>query len=412
MHDFHLENGKLYCESVFVGDIAKQTGTPVYIYSKKTLTDHVKKLQNAFSDTDHVICYSVKSCSNLSILGIVASLGSGMDIVSGGELYRVQQAGVDPAKVAFAGVGKTVGEIEQALDAGIMFFTVESLPELERINTIAINKKMRAPVAIRVNPDVDPMTHTYITTGKAENKFGLAIDAAFDAYIKAKHMEGIDIVGVHMHIGSQLVDPQPYVTALAKMIPFIERLREEDITLKYLDIGGGLGIVYDREEPSTADTFSQLVKPLVKDLGLTLVIEPGRFIAGNSGILVTEVQYIKQNPVKNFIIVDAAMNDLIRPSLYNAFHAVEPVESKDSGTVVADVVGPICESGDFLAKDRQIEKTAEGELLALMSAGAYGFSMSSNYNSRPRAAEVLVDGGDFRVIREREKYEDLVRGEK
>lgn len=413
MDDFNYKNDQLYCENVPLSEIAHAVGTPVYIYSHKTLTDHYKKLDKAFHSVDHLVCYSVKSNSNLAVISTLAREGAGFDIVSGGELFRVIRAGADPRKVVFAGVGKTAREIEYALNNNILFFTVESFPELEEINAVAKKLNKIAKIAIRVNPDVDPKTHQYTSTGKAENKFGLDIESAFEAYSKALTLKNIKPCVLHMHIGSQIVDIKPYQEAIHKIIPFIQRLKALGVTLEILDIGGGMGIIYKEEKPSTADEFAGLILPLIKDLKLKVLIEPGRFIAGNAGLLLTKVLYIKANAVKNFVIVDAGMNDLIRPSLYGAFHEILPVKIKmNSGQVVSDVVGPICESGDFFAKDRKMPTVDPEDVLAIRSAGAYGFTMSSNYNSRPRVAEVMVKGNQYHIVRKRETYEDLIKGEK
>ena len=411
MHDFFYRNDRLCCEDVPLQRIADEVGTPAYVYSYKTLTDHFFKLRAALSSVDHLICYSVKSNSNLAVLKVLADQGSGFDIVSGGELYRVLKVGADPRKIVFAGVGKTGSEIEYALRNNIYFFTVESFPELEAIDAAAAGLGVVARVAIRVNPDVDPKTHQYTSTGKAENKFGLAIERALEAYRKALSLKNLRAMALHMHIGSQIVETKPFQEALSKIIPLVEDLRKMGVPLEVLDIGGGLGIIYREETPSTADEYAKAVLPGLKPLGLKVLIEPGRFIAGNAGVLLTKVLYLKVSPQKNFIIVDAGMNDLIRPSLYGAYHEIQPVMDRKLGKIVSDVVGPICESGDFFAKDRSIASVDSGEILAVMSSGAYGFSMSSNYNTRPRAAEVMVKKDRFAIVRAREDYESLVRGE-
>ena len=413
MDDFNYKDNQLYCENVPLSEIAHAVGTPVYVYSHKTLVDHYKKLDKAFYSTDHLICYSVKSNSNLAVISALAREGSGFDIVSGGELFRVIRAGADPRKVVYAGVGKTAREIEYALNNNILFFTVESFPELEEVNAVAKKLNKIAKIAIRVNPDVDPKTHQYTSTGKAENKFGLDIESAFAAYSKALTLKNIKASALHMHIGSQIVDIKPYQEAIQKIIPFIERLKSIGVELEILDIGGGMGIIYKEEKPSSAEEFANLVLPLIKNLRLKILIEPGRFIAGNAGVLLTKVLYIKANALKNFVIVDAGMNDLIRPSLYGAFHEIIPVKnSSNTGNVVSDVVGPICESGDFFAKDRKMPAVEPEDVLAIRSAGAYGFTMSSQYNSRPKATEVMVKGNQYHIVRKRETYEDLIRGEK
>ena len=412
MHDFVFRDDQLYCEDVSLSQIAEEAGTPCYVYSHKTLTDHYRKLNQAFQSVDHMVCYSVKSNSNLAVLDTLAKAGSGFDIVSGGELFRALKVGADPRKIVFAGVGKTADEIEYALKNQIYFFTVESFPELEEIDAVAQRMGKVANVAIRVNPDVDPKTHQYTSTGKAENKFGLDMPKTIEAYQKALTLKGVRPMALHMHIGSQIVDTKPYQEAVKKIMPLISKLKDMGVKLEALDIGGGLGIVYKEEAPSTAEDFAKTVLPLIKDLGLKILVEPGRFIAGNAGALLTKVLYLKVNPVKNFVIVDAGMNDLIRPSLYGAYHEIIPVVKQPVATVVSDVVGPICESGDFFSKDRPLPAVEPGDILAIMSAGAYGFTMSSNYNTRPRACEVMVKGGQFSVVREREVYEDLLKGEK
>lgn len=412
MHDFHYRNETLYCEDVPLAKIAAEVGTPVYVYSRKTLRDHYEKLERAFEPVSHLVCYSVKSNSTLAVLKELSLLGSGFDIVSGGELYRCLAVGANPRKIVFAGVGKTSSEIEYALSNDILFFTVESFPELEEIDTVARRMGKIARVAIRVNPDVDPKTHQYTSTGKAENKFGLDPETAMEAYRKSLTLKGLKAFAVHMHIGSQIVEPQPYREAIQKIIPLVRELRVLGAPLEILDIGGGLGIVYREEKPSTAADFASAMLPLVQNLGLKIIIEPGRFIAGNAGVLLSQVLYIKANPAKNFVIVDAGMNDLIRPSLYGAYHEILPAVDRHLGTIVSDVVGPICESGDFFAKERRVSSVDPGDILCIMSSGAYGFTMASHYNSRPKAAEVLVDGAEFRIVREREKYEDLIRGER
>lgn len=416
MHHFQYQSGNLHCEQVPVADIAAEVGTPVYIYSSATLRRHFKVFDKGFDGLDHLTCFAVKCCSNIAILNIFAQLGGGADIVSGGELYRALKAGVAPDRIIYSGVGKTAAEIREALLAGIRQFNVESLQELERLQHLACDLRAQAPVALRINPDVDPRTHAYISTGLAKNKFGIPVDEAVEVYRQAREMHNIEVTGVSCHIGSQLTEVGPFIEALAKVKAFIGRLQAMNIPIRTVDLGGGLGITYDAEEPPTPAAYAEALRRELGDLDCTLIFEPGRVIAGNSGILVTEVQYTKVNSggeqPKNFVIVDAAMNDLARPSLYGAFHAIKPVhEESTRSSRTVDIVGPICETGDFLARDRLLPRVEQGELLAVMSCGAYGFSMSSNYNSRPRAAEVLVSGDQYRVIRRREDYEDLVRGE-
>jgi len=409
MHDFIYRGKELFCEDLPVAKIAGETGTPVYIYSYKTLIDHYQKLAKAFEPISHLICYSVKANSNIAVLRSLVRQGAGLDIVSAGELFRAQHAGADPSKIVFAGVGKSAQEIEEALKAGIMAFTVESSPELDIIERTATKLGMRAPVCVRVNPDVDAQTHRYIATAKKHSKFGVDFSGALTMYrriAKSPHLKG---VGIQMHIGSQIVKTKPYVAAIRKMAGFIEKLRRLDIDLQFFDIGGGMGIIYDTEKPSTAAEFAMQVLPHLHRIGLKVVLEPGRFICGNAGILVCRVHYIKRIPGKNFVIIDGGMNDLIRPSLYDAYHTIQPVVKGKKGTFVADVVGPICESGDFFAKDRKLNRLEAGDLLAVMGAGAYGFSMSSNYNSRVRAAEVLVHGNRYDIVRQRETLPSLIQ---
>ncbi|MDP8217797.1 MAG: diaminopimelate decarboxylase [Candidatus Theseobacter exili] len=411
MNVLNIKNNELYCEEVSLSSIAEEVGTPAYVYSQKALTERYNELDRAFSSVEHMICYSVKVNSNLSVLKILSDEGAGFDVVSGGELFRVAQAGGDLSKVVFAGVGKTYTEIQEAIKQNIAFFTVESIPELERISTIAEQMEQTARIAVRVNPDVDPCTHRYITTGRLENKFGLDVEAAYEAYLKAKEMPCIDPVAIQMHIGSQIVQTKPYEEAVQRLVFLVKKLRAAEIYLKILDIGGGFGILYENEKPASAEEFAAKIVPVVKELELKLYLEPGRFIAGNSGVLLTTVQYVKKGPEKRFAIVDAGMNDLIRPSLYGAFHNITPVVERNGEKKLYDVVGPICESGDFFAKDRYLLPVVQGDILVINSAGAYGFVMSSNYNTRPRPPEILVSKDRFKVIRKREGYEDLIRGE-
>ncbi len=410
---FEYQNNEMYCEQVPIQKIIKEVGTPAFIYSQTHFVDRFKELDEALSFVPHLICYSVKTNSNIAVCRVLAQAGSGFDIVSGGELQRVLKAGVDPQKVVFAGVGKTEEEIELAIKSNILFFTVESEPELRLIAKVGARLKKKGAVAIRVNPDVDPQTHKYITTGKAESKFGLDFVRAKELFKEAKGLDAIEVVGIQMHIGSQITKTQPYVDAIKKMLHWIEEIKKEGIALKYLDIGGGLGIVYKDEKPATAKEFAQAIGPYVQYLGLTLFMEPGRFIAGNAGVLATQVIYIKENPTKKFVIVDAAMNDLIRPTLYEAYHEILPVsENQSQKEMVADIVGPVCETGDFFAKERKIAQVKEKDLLVIKSAGAYGFTMASNYNTRPRAVEVLVHQDKYAVIRARETVQELISNEK
>jgi len=412
MDYFNYKKNTLYAENVDLNVLAKKFKTPLYVYSKRTMAEHFNKINNAFSEMEKIICYSVKANSNIAILNEMRKLGSGFDIVSGGELYRALKIGADPSKIVYAGVGKTKEEIDYAIRSNILMFNVESINELKLINLEAKKFKKKVKVALRINPDVDALTHNYVTTGKKENKFGIDIVLAFNIFKSAKKMKNIDIKGIHMHIGSQITSVIPYIDAIKKISNLITDLKNQEIFIDYLNIGGGLGIIYNEENPATADEFAYAIKPYILNLNLKLILEPGRFIVGNAGILLTKVIYNKKGIKKNFLIVDAGMNDLIRPSLYGAYHKIIPVNLNKGKEVLYDVVGPICESGDFLGKDRHLPEVKEGDLLAIRSAGAYGFSMSSNYNSRLRAAEVLVDDDKYYLIREREKYEDLISYEK
>ncbi len=411
MHHFTMKNGSLYAEGVSVKELAREYGTPLYVYSTATLTRHFQAFDSAFDALDHLTCFSVKANSNLSVLRLLADLGAGMDIVSGGELYRALMAGVPGERIVYSGVGKKHAEIAMALKAGILMFNVESMQELARINEVALAMGKVARVSFRINPDVDPKTHPYISTGMKKNKFGLSIDTALDAYAKARDLPGIEPIGMDCHIGSQLTSIDPFLEALDKLLVFHDKLKAMQLNIRCLDLGGGLGIPYNEEDPPHPKEFGAALTKAIDGLPLKVVLEPGRVIVGNAGILVTEVLYTKQTSTKTFNIVDAAMNDLIRPSLYGSFHRIEEVEPKGRAAHDVDVVGPICESGDFLAKDRQLPEVRQGELLAVYSAGAYGFTMSSNYNSRPRAAEILVDGDKAIVARRRETYESLVANE-
>jgi diaminopimelate decarboxylase len=411
MHHFHYRNNELYCEDVPVSRIAKEIGTPFYLYSDATLRQHFRAFDGAFSDVPHLTCFAMKSNSNLAILKLFALEGGGVDIVSGGELYRALKAGVDPGKIVYSGVGKTGEDMEYALQSGILMFNVESSQEILALNEIAGRMDKKAAVSIRVNPDIDPQTHPYISTGLKENKFGIDIRQALEEYTRVSGLKNLIVSGVSCHIGSQLTRLSPFVDALKKLKELISRLKEIGIGVSYLDLGGGLGITYDQEEPPHPREYAKAIKDELDFKDVTVILEPGRVIVGNAGILVTRVLYIKTTAEKSFIIVDAAMNDLIRPSLYGSFHGIEPVRVKSRKKITADVVGPICESSDFLAKDREMDALETGDLVAVMSAGAYGFSMSSNYNSRPRIAEVMGRGSAYHVIRARESYEDLVRGE-
>ena len=411
MHRFQYRGRELYCESVPVSRIAAKVGTPFYLYSIQTFLDHYLKLKKAFASVETLICFSMKANSNLTVLKSLVNHGAGLDIVSGGELFRAKKVGVAPQKIVFASVGKTAAEIEEAIRSNILMFNVESTQELELINAIAQRLGRVQKVALRLNPDVKPDTHHYITTGSKQNKFGLDLKTAYKLFMGAYRYPAIRFAGIHIHIGSQITRPKPFLEAIRKCLAFIDSVSYSGNSVEYLNIGGGLGIVYSDEKPQTADDFAKVVIPLLKEhKKLKLVLEPGRFISGNSGILVTRVIYEKKTQAKSFIIVDAAMNDLIRPAFYGAYHEILPVQKARSGSrlLKSDVVGPICESGDFLAKDRKLPHLKPGDLLGVMSCGAYGFVMSSNYNSRPRAPEVVVRGNKFFVARRRETMNDLV----
>jgi diaminopimelate decarboxylase len=411
MHEFTFKDNELYCEDLRVADIAKSIPTPFYLYSYRTLIDHYTKLETAFGELEPLICFSVKSNSNIAVLRALVKNGAGLDIVSGGELYRAKMAGVDPKKVVYAGVGKRRDEIEDAVRFGILMFNVESEDELCAIQETARRLKKKVNVAIRINPDIAPDTHTHIVTGKGDTKFGIDFASVRRIFAGRKKFPNLNITGVHIHIGSQILDGEPFVNAIKKVLEFLNKNR---IKISHLNIGGGLGITYSVENPQTAKNFAEKILPILKKSGLKVILEPGRFISGNSGILVTRVIYSKRTPKNKFLIVDSGMSDLIRPSLYTAYHKIVPVKvALDSAETSekTDVVGPICESGDFLGKDRFLPSMRSGDLLAVMGAGAYGFTMSSNYNSRPRASEVMVKDGRFYVVREQEDYKDLVRGE-
>ncbi len=411
MDYFQHQAGSLYAEAVPVAHIAQRFGTPSYIYSRKTLEQHWQAFDKAFNDLPHLVCYAVKANSNLAVLNVLARQGSGFDIVSAGELARVIAAGGEAAKTVFSGVGKTEAEIEYALGQNIRCFNVESIPELSRINEVAARLGKQAPVSIRVNPDVDAQTHPYISTGLKENKFGIDIEQARAVYQSAKDMANLSVVGVDCHIGSQLTSVSPFVDALKRVLALIDELAQDGIVIKHLDIGGGLGIHYRDETPPSPAEYAAALKPLLADRELEILLEPGRAIAGNAGILLTRVEFIKPTEAKQFAIVDAAMNDLLRPALYQSWQEIVPVEQETTAkAAVYDIVGPICETGDFLGKDRELA-IEQGDLLAIRSAGAYGFTMSSNYNSRPRAAEIMVDGKDIHLVRERETVQDLFAGE-
>jgi diaminopimelate decarboxylase len=443
VHSFHYRDGHLYCEDVDLTRVATEFDTPTYVYSAGTILDHYTRLDAALAPLDHLICYAVKANSNRAILNLLVRAGASFDIVSGGELFRVLVAGGDPARCTFAGVGKSSDEIEYALEQGVNSFNVESEAELEAIERIARTKKKRAPIALRVNPDVDPHTHQYISTGSQENKFGIALNQVTAAYERAARMSNIEIVGVQMHIGSQITEAKPFASAIEKVAPLVRDLKSK-YGIKFFSIGGGMGIIYRRalesgsgkwwhdHGPASAESafsvrdYAEAIVPPLRDLGIRILVEPGRFLIGNAGVLLTRVRYIKQAGRKKFVIVDAGMNDLIRPALYQSYHEIVPcgastAKDADPSTSMSmsmsksleriDIVGPVCESGDFFALDREMPEVHEGDLLAIMSVGAYGFVMASNYNSRPLPAEALVRGDKFALIRKRQTREDLVRGE-
>jgi len=409
-HFIYLDN-ELYCEDVPVRRIAEKVGTPLYIYSHATLKRHFKVFSDAFKGVDRLICFSAKANTSLAVLKLFSNLGGGLDIVSGGELYRGLKAGFSPRKIVYSGVGKRIDEIDYALKTGILMFNIESLEELEVINKRAGLLKKKAPVAIRVNPDVDPKTHPYISTGMKKNKFGINTEFAIKGYRTAMRLENINVIGIDCHIGSQITETGPFMDALSSLKSMIRDLKDYGINIKYLDMGGGLGITYNDEVPPHPVEYANAIKESIGDIKVKLILEPGRVIVGNAGILVTKVLYRKSTDDKEFVVVDAGMNDLVRPTLYKAFHAIKPVVISGEGEMTADIVGPICESGDFLALGRVMQKVGQGEFLSVMSAGAYGFVMSSNYCSRLRIPEVMVKNDKFYIARKRQRYEDLTRGE-
>jgi diaminopimelate decarboxylase len=416
MNDFAHRNGEMFAEGVALKRIAQEVGTPAYVYSLAALKRQFQVFDQAFAKVRHIVCFSVKANSNLALLRAFAKAGSGFDIVSGGELFRALKVGADPKKIVFSGVGKKRQEIEYALNAGILMFNVESEQELFVLNDIAANIGKKAPISLRVNPDVDPQTHPYISTGMKKAKFGVDIKKSLETYKKAVSLKNIDVVGVDCHIGSQLTSVTPFVDALAKVREYLDRvlageMKKEGAQIRYLDLGGGLGITYHDETPPLPAEYAEAIIQGLEGLDVTLILEPGRVIVGNAGILLTEVQYLKETDTKKFVIVDGGMNDLIRPALYGSYQAIRPVVEDKAENIVADIVGPICESGDFLAKDREIARPKRGDLLAVMSAGAYGFTMASNYNSHPKPPEVLVDGDQYYVVRKRETLDDLINGE-
>lgn len=411
MDFFEYKNGELFAEDVPVERIAREVGTPAYIYSLATLRRHFRVFDQAFKKQSHLVCFSVKANSNLAVLRVFVKEGGGFDIVSGGELFRVLKAGADPKKVVFSGVGKSRNEIEYALNSGILMFNVESAQELDLLDQVARGMGKKAPISLRVNPDVNPQTHPYISTGMKKSKFGIDIKRSVEQYKRALSLSHVEVIGVACHIGSQLTSVSPFVDALARVRGFMEVLKQEGANIRYLDHGGGLGIRYKDEEPPHPEEYAAAIIDTLKGLEVTLILEPGRVIVGNAGILVTEVLYLKETQEKKFVVVDGAMNDLIRPALYGSHQGINPVKTRAGDKIVADVVGPICESSDFFALDREIQKPRPGDLLAVMGAGAYGFTMASNYNSRPRVPEVLVDEQRFHIIRTRETFDDLISRE-
>lgn len=416
MNYFEYRNGEMFAENVPVKQIAREVGTPAYVYSLATLKRHFRVFDQAFARVPHIVCFSVKANSNIALLRTFINEGGGFDIVSGGELFRVLTAGADPRKIVFSGVGKKREEIEYALDSGILMFNVESDHEMLALDEIAGQMGKKAPISLRINPDVDPQTHPYISTGMKKAKFGVDLKRSVESYKKAASLAHLEVVGVDCHIGSQLTSVAPFVDALARIREYLDRvlvgsLKKEGAQIRYLDLGGGLGISYKDEMPPHPEEYANAIIQGLEGLELTLILEPGRVIVGNAGILITEVQYLKDTDEKNFVIVDAGMNDLIRPALYGSYQEIRPVVETGAEKIVADIVGPICESGDFFAKDREIGRPERGDLLAVMSAGAYGFTMASNYNSHPKPPEILVDGDKYYVVRARETMEDLIRGE-
>lgn len=412
MEAFTYKKGELHCEDVPLSKIAEAVDTPVYVYSRAAIIGAFKDYAAAFGENPHLVCYSVKANGNLAVLNAMAKEGAGFDIVSGGELYRALKAGADPKKIVFSGVGKRVSEIEYALKTGILMFNVESPAELDVLNEVAVRLNTQAPVALRVNPDVDPKTHPKISTGLKKAKFGIPREDSLAEYKRALEMKNIKVMGVDCHIGSQLTSVEPFVEAIKRLRPLIEELKSSGAQIQYLDLGGGLGIQYKNEQPPSKQEYAQAVLEATKDLGVTLVFEPGRSIVGNAGVLISRTLFGKEHSGKHFTIIDAAMNDLIRPVLYDAYHEIRAVKEPEEGkTRETDLVGPVCETGDCFAGGRDLPALERGELVAILSAGAYGFVMASNYNARPRPAEVMVSGSRFEVVRKRESYEDLLRGE-
>jgi len=412
MDTFAYRDGRLFCEDVDANAVAEEVGTPVFIYSANAILDRLNQIEKAWAPLPHMVCYSVKANSNIAVLRLLAEHGAGMEVVSQGELFRCLRAGVDPRRIVFTGVGKTAAEMEYALQENIFLFVVESLPELFRLNEVAGGVGRTAQFAIRVNPDVVAFTHPHITTGKAANKFGLDPASALEAYRQSRDMPHVSPVGIHMHIGSQILSSEPYVAAVRKLLLLTKQIADLGIELKYFDLGGGMGVIYEEgQRPCTAEELAGEIIPLVKDLDMTIIVEFGRFVVANAGALITRVQYLKETPLKKFVVVDAGMNDLIRPALYNAYHRILPTMNPASEFIEADIVGPVCESGDSFAENRELPAVKPGDCLAILTAGAYSSSMSSEYNSRPKCAEVLVSGEKSFIIRQKAELEQLIENE-
>jgi diaminopimelate decarboxylase len=409
---FESQKGILHCESCSLKQLAKEVGTPLYVYSRKALVENFKQFDSAFANVPHLVCFAVKANSNLSLLKLFRDLGAGYDIVSGGELFRVRQVGVDPQKVVFSGVGKKNAEIDYALNSNILLFNVESKAELDAIEARGKVLNIKARVSFRVNPDIDPETHPHISTGLQQHKFGIGMDEALPLYQQAASLSQVEPVGISCHIGSQVTSLKPFVESTQRVLKLADELAASGIRLQYIDLGGGLGIRYHDESPPTVVEYASALSKLLAGRSETLILEPGRILSANAAVLLTEVLYLKQSQGRQFVVVDAGMNDLIRPGLYGAYHDIVPVETIERETFVADIVGPVCETTDYLARERSLPQVQRGEILAVKDTGAYGFTLASNYNSRPRAAEVLVDSQSYQIVRKRESYEDLVRGEK
>ena len=409
---FESQKGILHCESCSLKQLAKEVGTPLYVYSRSALVENFKQFDSAFADIPHLVCFAVKANSNLSLLKLFRDLGAGYDIVSGGELFRVRQVGVDPQKVVFSGVGKKNAEIDYALNSNILLFNVESKAELDAIEARGKVLNIEARVSFRVNPDIDPETHPHISTGLQRHKFGVSMDEALPLYQEAVSLSQVEPVGISCHIGSQVTSLKPFIEATQRVLKLVDELTASGIRLQYIDLGGGLGIRYNDEAPPTVVEYAAALSALLAGRSETLILEPGRILSANAAVLLTEVLYLKQSQGRQFVVVDAGMNDLIRPGLYGAYHEIVPVETSEREDFVADIVGPVCETTDYLARERTLPQVQRGEILAVRDAGAYGFTLASNYNSRPRAAEVLVDSQSYQIVRKRESYEDLVRGEK